>query len=93
MKDKKGGLRGTYHADPTLDTRECEVMFSDGAVKEYSANIIAENLFTQLDQAGQEKLLMCEIIDHKTDGSAVHADDTTLTDKDGRVTQRHTTKG
>ena len=36
---------------------------------------------------------MCEIIDHKTDGSTVHTDDTILTDKDGRATHRHTTKG
>jgi len=88
-----GGLRGTYHVEPTLETREYEVMFSDRAAKEYSANIIAENIFAQINQAGEEKLLICEIIDHKTDGSAVHADDTTLPDKNGRITQRHTTKG
>lgn len=68
-------------------------MLTDGTVKEYSANITAVNLFTQIDQADEKKLLICEIIDHKTDGSAVHADDMTLTHKDGKVTQRHTTKG
>jgi len=83
VKDKKGGLRKTYHTDPTMDTREYEVMSSDGAVKKYSANIIAGNFFAQIDQAGKENLLICEFIDHKTDRSVVHADDVTLTDKDG----------
>ena len=93
VKDKKGELRGTYHADPTLDTREYEVIFSDRAVKEYSSNIISENLFAQINQASEDKRLICEIIDHKTDESAVHTDNNNLTDNDGKITHCHTTKG
>jgi hypothetical protein len=40
------------------------VQFSDGASFEYSANVLAENLFATVDDEGYETLLLGEIIDH-----------------------------
>ena len=38
---------------------------------EYSASMIAENMFSQCDVSGNQFILMDAIVDHKTDGHAV----------------------
>jgi hypothetical protein len=55
-----------------LDTRELEVEFPDGTMDTYSANIIAEpaniiaeNLFAQVDTEGRQYHVLSEIIDHR----------------------------
>ena len=35
-----------------LDTRIYDVLFPDGAVRQYSANSIVENMYSQVDQEG-----------------------------------------
>lgn len=69
-----------------------EVEFSDGQVLEYAANLIAENLYSQVDDEGHHQVMFEEIIDHKSDTSAVLPDDgwTTL---NGKKHRRITTKG
>ena len=49
---KDGNLLVTVHSNPILDTRVYEVEFPDGQVMEYAANVIAENLYSQVDQDG-----------------------------------------
>jgi hypothetical protein len=41
--------KGKAHSNPILDSREYLVEFGDGEVLEYSANVIAENLYAQVD--------------------------------------------
>jgi hypothetical protein len=41
------------HSDPNLDSREDLVEFGDGEVLEYSANVIAENFYAQVDSEGK----------------------------------------
>jgi hypothetical protein len=48
-----------------LDTHTYEVEFPDGEVAEYSANIIAENMYIQCDTEGNQYLLLNKIIDWK----------------------------
>jgi len=43
-RDEDGNLIGTYDDNPLLNTMLYDVEFTDGAVKQYSANIIAENI-------------------------------------------------
>jgi hypothetical protein len=45
------------------------------------ANLIAENLYAQVDTEGQQYQVMDEIIDHQTNGHAVSIDDAFITDK------------
>jgi hypothetical protein len=53
-----------------------DVEFSDGQLAEYSANIIAENMYTQCDAEGNQYLLLNEIINwRKNDSTAVAHDD------------------
>ena len=40
---------GSYHDNPILNSVVYDVEFPDGQVKEYAANVIAENMLTQVD--------------------------------------------
>lgn len=50
-----------------MDTRIFELEFPDGRVEEYSTNIIAENLFSKVDDDGFDLGLVKEIISHRKD--------------------------
>ena len=39
------------------------------------ANLIEENMYSQVDEEGQQYTLMSEIIDHQSDGKALSKDD------------------
>ena len=67
--DADGRMTGTYHDNPFLNTIRYNVEFPDGQVKEYGANIIAENMLTQVDLDGYSLSLMDSIIDHQRDPS------------------------
>jgi hypothetical protein len=71
-RDQQGNPIGTAHSNPSIDTRIYEVTFPDGHIKEYTANIIAQNLYSQLDEEGHRYQLLEEIIDHHKDKSATH---------------------
>jgi hypothetical protein len=49
-RDADGNPIGKRNANPILDTREYEVEFPDGATDVFTANIIAENLYAQVDE-------------------------------------------
>ena len=51
-KDKEGKYIGTYNQNPIVDTTVYDVMFEDGTVSQYSANIIAESIYSQVDEEG-----------------------------------------
>ena len=86
-----GSAYGRANANPILDTRVYEVEFEDGAVAEFSANTIAENMWAQCDSEGRQFLLMDEIIGHRKNKEAVDAKDGFL-EKRGRKYRRKTTK-
>ena len=65
VKDKDGKVKGTYNKNPIHETRVYDVMFPDGAVCHYAENIIAENMYSQVDSNGYHTLLLNEITDHR----------------------------
>ena len=67
-----------------MDTREYVVEFEDVAKDVYSANMIAENMYAQIDNEGKAFALMSEIVDHETDARAMKLADGTFVDKQGR---------
>ena len=92
--DADGRTTGTYHDNPFLNTITYDIEFPDGQVKEYSANIIAENMLTQVDSDGYSLSLMDSIIDHQRDPSqAILMEDKYITTKSGQKRLRKTTKG
>ena len=76
-----------------MDSREYEVEFPDGSTDFVTANTIAENIYSQVDQEGNSFLIMDEIIDHKKDGHAVEKDDGDSVKLNGKSYKRKTTKG
>jgi hypothetical protein len=75
-----------------LDTRTYEIEFPDGRIDEYTANVIAENMYAQCDIECRQYNLMEGIIDHRTDGHAVTPAEMYI--KHGRNKKvRKTTKG
>ena len=66
-----GTNKGESHNNPMLDTRIYDVIFPDGVIRQYSANSIAENMYSQIDQEGNTMALLDTIIDHRRDKSAI----------------------
>jgi Reverse transcriptase (RNA-dependent DNA polymerase) len=91
-RDENNTPIGTGHDNPVLDTRIYEVEFGDGQVLEYSANVIAENLYSQVDEEGHRHVILDAITDHKSNASAVPKDDEFVTIR-GKNHRRKTTKG
>ena len=82
--DYTGHVSSTYDADPLKNTILYEVEFDNGQIKEYSANLIAENMLNQVDSYGNVTPL-ADIIDYVRDPSAaVLKKDQYVYYKDGR---------
>jgi len=92
-RDHDGNPIGRSHANPILDTRLYQVIFPDGETAEYSANIIAKCLYSQVDDEGNQFLLLDEIIDWKQTEDAVKDEDIFQVSYNGNIHRRHTTKG
>ena len=91
--DPTGRTVGTYDDNPIMNTCVYDIEFPDGDVKEYSANVIAENLLSQVDTQGFHLKLFHSILDHDMDDSAITKEEFYATDKDGRKRMRQTTAG
>ena len=48
-----------------------EVEYVDGKNSDFSANLIAENMFTQINEEGNRHMLMDKITDYRFDEAAV----------------------
>lgn len=68
LSDRDGLPIGTAHDNPILNSRMYEVEFQDGYKTSLAANIMAENLFAQIDDEGNQQVLFNEIIDYRTNG-------------------------
>jgi len=96
IKRAKGEDRNTIglrNSNPLLDTREYEVLMPDGATVSYTANVIAKNLFSQVDSEGRQFLMLEEISDHRKDKTAYSKDDGYVVSHNGNKTLRQTTQG
>ena len=92
-KDYMGNVIGFSNSNPILDTCVYNVMLPDGFLKHYAENFSAENMYWQVGAEVYQYQLMDDIIDHRTNGHAVHSDYAFVTSRLGRKTQLCTTKG
>jgi hypothetical protein len=90
--DEFGNATGKANTNPILDTRQYILEFADGAEAEYSANVIAENMWAQCDDDGYQYRLMEAIVDHKFDEDAVKRADGFVV-VNGRKHRKKCTKG
>ena len=92
-KNNEGYAIGKRNTNPLLDTREYECTMEDGSVYRYSANVIADNIYSQCDDEGRRHAVLQEIIEHKKDGTAVDITRGYTTTRRGRKIPKTTTKG
>ena len=71
VTDSMGNPVGRSNTNPILDSRLYEVRFSDGEVAEYTANVIAQNIYSRVNEYGDQEILMDRIVDHKVRKDAV----------------------
>ena len=70
-----------------------EVDYQDSHTAVLAANLIAENLFSQVYEEGNRSVLFDEIVDVRTDGTQVLQQDAFVTMSIGTQRQVITTKG
>ena len=93
MEDEHGQPIGTANDNPILNTQLYEVEYLDGHKAAMSANIIADNMFAQVDEEGNWLVLMDEITDHRRGVDAVSQQDAFITTSSGTRRRVETTKG
>ena len=76
-----------------MNTTIYDVEFPDGNIRKYCANVIAENMYSQVDTEGYRYQLLDTIFDHKQDGNAVHPNDLYINTNSGHKRKRQTTSG
>ena len=64
-RDSSGNLIGKSNPNPLLDTSVYEIKLEDGSLEEYTANVVAESIYAQVDDEGYTLHLVDEIIDHR----------------------------
>ena len=93
VTDADGNPVGKAHSNPLLDTRSYEVEFPDGSTDVYAANLIAENIYSQVDDEGRQFSIMQEITDYQKGDTAIGKADGFWIDKSGRRRPKMTTRG
>ena len=83
-KDINGEVIGVYDNNPLLNTMVYEVEFPDGEIKEYAANVIAENMYSQVDEDGHQTQIMDSLVDYRKDNTAIDKADMYVHTKSGQ---------
>jgi hypothetical protein len=93
LVDEHGNVIGNANINPILNTIMYEVEFPDGEVRPYAANVIADNIYSQVDNDGRRSFIFDSIIDYSRDAKyAVKKADKYII-VNGRKSCRRTTAG
>ena len=93
LRDAEGRPIGMAADNPLLDTRAYAVKFPDGREESLTANLIAQSLYSQIDEEGNKHLLLDDIIDYKRNETAIDKRDAFVTMKNGVKRRKETTQG
>merc|ERR1712110_155262 len=63
--DENGRVIGQFNENPILNTLVYECELPDGTIKEYAANVIAEQILDQVDDEGHYGQQIDTILKHK----------------------------
>ena len=91
--DRNGNPVGNYDPNPIMDSRVYEVMFPDGTIHQYAANIIEESICNEVDDEGRRSQILDEIVDVESTPDVVQMSGGFVKTKNGRKKRRITTKG
>ena len=85
---------GKSDPNPLLDTGRYIVEYDDGSTDVLSANVIAEAIYSQVDDEGRDFLLLDEIVAHEKDANEA-LDDSNCWDvkNNGDKVYKRTTQG
>ncbi len=92
-RDNNGLLIGKSNPNPLLNSRMYRVEFTDGTVQDYAANIIAEAIYSEVDDEGNKHLLFKEIITHRKTPKAIGIDQMWVEHPGGNKHMKRTTIG
>ena len=92
-RDKEGMLLGKKDKNPLLDSSVYELEFENGDVEKYTANVIAEHIYSRVDADGTTVSILDEILEHKKDDTALSKEEGYTTLKSGRRKPKPTTRG
>eukprot|EP00978_Attheya_sp_CCMP212_P003963 scaffold8437_cov60-Attheya_sp.AAC.3 len=92
-KDDELNPIGRAHDNPLLDSRQYAVQFHNGDTEVLTANIIAENLLSQVDDEGRRQMMLDEIVDHRILETAIPKSKGTYETQRGLTRNIRTTKG
>jgi hypothetical protein len=92
-KGTTGQPVGRGHANPLFNTREYVVEFTDGSTENYFANVIAENMYAQIDDEGRQYQLLDEIADHRSNETALRIENGFTVSRNGIRVPKQTTRG
>ena len=85
---------GKANDNLVLDTRSYEVEFKDGTIEIIPANVLAENILSQVDENGHKQLLLEEVIYHRCNNDAMKKNNSKVTNPiNGATYNMRTTKG
>ena len=94
---RKRSADGTYvgkaNTNPMLDSRVFTIRFPDGDERDVSYNTIAEHLYSQVDEEGNQFHIFREIVSHRKRKGAVDKADQFRVDSSGNRKKKKTTKG
>ena len=82
--DENGKVMGKHSDNPILNTLMYEVELPDGKICPYTANVVADNIYAQVDSEGIRTNINDAIINHFTNGHAVSKNDQYFITKHGR---------
>ena len=88
-----GKTIGRYHENPIMNSLIYDVEFPDGQIKEYAANVISENILSQVDSEGFSTDHFESIVDYRVNDFAVPKSEGFILSRNGQRKQRKTTKG
>ena len=91
-RNSDGLYIGRAHNNPILDSRVFTVRFPDGDETDVAYNVIAEHLFSQVDEDGNQYQLFKEIVGHRKNKRAIEKSDQ-YRSANGKLTKKQTTAG
>ena len=92
-KDEDGFPIGKRNDNPILDSRLYDIEFPDGSTDTVTTNLIAENLYSQVDDEGYHHQILKEITGCKFTDEATKKEDGYITTASGQTRPVITTKG
>ena len=92
-RDEDSDAIDKYNSNPILNNRVYDVMFPDGSIQQYTANLIAEKIYSQVHEDRHRYILTNEIIDHRKEDTAYDKADGYITDKYRKKSRMHHDQG